>query len=87
MPFLQIIKGLIYNHFGQQSITHLWNCPSYTVCNLSLEKIDDIRNKYGDDTISFADRLDKKKVINEREKANWANDKSNVSYVAAKYLP
>ena len=33
------------------------------------------------------DRLDKKKVINEREKANWANDKSNVSYVAAKYLP
>jgi len=33
------------------------------------------------------DRLDKKKATNEREKANWANDKSNVAYVAAKYLP
>lgn len=33
------------------------------------------------------DRLDKKKVNNERERANWAADKSNIAYVAAQYLP
>ena len=44
LHFLQNYKG-IDNHFGQQSITHLSNCPSNTVCNLSLEKIDDIRDK------------------------------------------